>query len=499
MSFILRTDVQESLFQDFLSATNNSRILFSGPFGTGKTKFLTAFFENRKTEFIAVHLHPTDYSISSNDDIITYLKYDILVSLKSHPDAYIANEGLSFRQWISEVPAVALPGVAKVLAESLPLEMLTYLPKIGASLKAGGEALKLVYKVGKELHAAAELVASDDDALRQAKKVEDFVDTVDSSSFRSYDVPSQVISLLIGQLKGPVGAKKKVVLVIDDLDRIDPEHIFRIMNVFGSFINRHETKFNFDHIILVGDVRNLENIYGARYGKDADFHGFIDRFYSKQIFHFTNKDALYRAISARLNSVETTLGVDYVFHKENVFHDFLVWILTELIQNYDISLRAFDNYIQDRFLIPYSKLRSAEDSEAEFLSYSFGVFQVFDVLLPFFVTDFRLGQIFRRELNTPSITISKKWKLYRRCLETIANYQLHFLEDQATFTTDEGGVLKFPRSLRTLEYLIRLPYYQGPDPEPGPGYSDFNKDFRESLADAFDVFTSFHRIPQTPI
>ncbi|MEE9430770.1 MAG: hypothetical protein V3V16_07010, partial [Melioribacteraceae bacterium] len=62
-------------FVEHLEIENNSRILFSGKFGIGKTYFLNEFFEDKKDKYEVFHLFPINYQISSNEDIIEFLKY----------------------------------------------------------------------------------------------------------------------------------------------------------------------------------------------------------------------------------------------------------------------------------------------------------------------------------------------------------------------------------------------------------------------------------------
>jgi hypothetical protein len=84
---------------------------------------------------------------------------------------------------------------------------------------------------------------------------------------------------------------KKSVLIIDDLDRLDPEHIFRILNIFSAFQDQHKetNKFGFDKVILVFDVENVRSIFRHKYGSGADFSGYLDKFYSQEIFWFDNE------------------------------------------------------------------------------------------------------------------------------------------------------------------------------------------------------------------
>lgn len=76
----------ESLFSSFsehIKIKNNNRIFFSGKFGIGKTYFLNEFFKKYESEYEIFHLYPVNYQISTNENIIELLKYDILIELLS--------------------------------------------------------------------------------------------------------------------------------------------------------------------------------------------------------------------------------------------------------------------------------------------------------------------------------------------------------------------------------------------------------------------------------
>ena len=70
-------------FKHHLDIPDNNRIIFSGRFGIGKTTFLTEYFKNFKSHNV-IHLFPVNYSILSNEDIFSYIKYDILLELVLH-------------------------------------------------------------------------------------------------------------------------------------------------------------------------------------------------------------------------------------------------------------------------------------------------------------------------------------------------------------------------------------------------------------------------------
>ena len=90
---------------------------------------------------------------------------------------------------------------------------------------------------------------------------------------------------------------KRSVLILDDFDRIDPEHTFRILNVLSTHIDGdEENKFGFDHIIIVGDIENLRNIFHHKYGAATDFWGYFDKFFTVEPYYFDNEKAIAESI-----------------------------------------------------------------------------------------------------------------------------------------------------------------------------------------------------------
>jgi GTPase SAR1 family protein len=82
----------EADFDDFLSPNSNKRIIFSGPFGIGKTYFLNKFFKNRNPNYLPIFLRPVNYSLLSNEDVFRLIKYDILLQLINIGGFEIENE-----------------------------------------------------------------------------------------------------------------------------------------------------------------------------------------------------------------------------------------------------------------------------------------------------------------------------------------------------------------------------------------------------------------------
>ena len=67
-------------------------------------------------------------------------------------------------------------------------------------------------------------------------------------------------------VNGPYRQKKKPVLIVEDLDRLDPKHLFRILNVLSAHIDDTSmpdvvtNKFGFNNIVLVMDYETTEYI-----------------------------------------------------------------------------------------------------------------------------------------------------------------------------------------------------------------------------------------------
>ena len=65
--------------------------------------------------------------------------------------------------------------------------------------------------------------------------LDDFLSKVDSTTVYEDDIITAIIKRSIENYKQRT--HKEVVLVVEDLDRIDPAHLFRILNVFSAHID----------------------------------------------------------------------------------------------------------------------------------------------------------------------------------------------------------------------------------------------------------------------
>lgn len=113
-------------FSHHLEEAGNSRILFSAPFGQGKTTFLKLFFEDKVKVYNCFNLYPVNYSIADNKDILEYIKFAILYELLLRDDLEFRKEEISHLQ---KIPKFALKNADKLLGPFLRL-----IPSIGGSL-----------------------------------------------------------------------------------------------------------------------------------------------------------------------------------------------------------------------------------------------------------------------------------------------------------------------------------------------------------------------------
>jgi hypothetical protein len=152
---------------------------------------------------------------------------------------------------------------------------------------------------------------------------------------------------------------RQVILLIDDLDRLDPDHLFRLLNIFGNHLSLssgnkilyvNENKFGFDKIILVGDIRNVNSIYAHRYGVSADFEGYFSKYYSKCVYNFEIKNILLKRdnYSGRLDLSTRSIFIDNFFprfrNSYNQEHTLVRYLLETLfiflIDENQISFRS---------------------------------------------------------------------------------------------------------------------------------------------------------------
>lgn len=318
-------------FKAHLLDDSNTRILFSGKYGIGKTMFLNAFFDpesQKKTfgeeKFAYYRLSPVNYSIAASEDIVDYIKYDIILEfLRKGQD--FETKDFTYLDTLPSYLKKNLLSVAKVLVSMIP--------KVGKEVvKTHEEIMKLWEEFEKYAEAAN---TTDGDKLSQ------YVSTIEGKAGSPYvnDIVTKIIQHVVHK-KGTDS-----VLIIDDLDRLDPEHIFRLLNIFSVHLGDHPTevtgnKFGFKKLIIVCDYNNIRHLFNHRYGPHTDFAGYIDKFYSTSVFHFDNRAAIVAVIQKVFASFTYPTAADEKFAASVLVQDkYLYDILAVFVETRFISLR----------------------------------------------------------------------------------------------------------------------------------------------------------------
>lgn len=365
-------------FDDFLSPDSNKRIIFSGPFGIGKTYFLNKFFEKENKKYLPIFLRPVNYSLLSNEDIFKLIKYDILLQL-IYKKEFVIEKEFEFSKFeyssffISENRFLILQNLLKLI------------PKIQGTIDGIENFSKLIeaFKIGKQR-------INDNPDL---ELLFDFQSEANSNFLLEYDNVSQLIANKLNEIADAGESKEslKKVLVIDDLDRLDPEHIFRLFNVFSAhfdhvnyYSNEEEikdNKFGFDKIVFVCDIENIRKIFAYKYGTGVDFSGYIDKFYSNQIYHFNKDKSVQKYINDIFKSYESTYpqkGGD-----QSSIISIVKLIFRDLIEAKCVNHRIIQNITERkiRFRQPYS---ISFWSPSYVRNYEFVFIQVLDFLYDIF-------------------------------------------------------------------------------------------------------------------
>lgn len=324
-TFEIPIDCPKEEFQKHIDIENNSRIIFSGRYGIGKTYFLKKFFDKNEA-YNTFFLTPINYQISGNEDIMELIKYDILFELIEKEWVTSDDEKFSKR--------LALQFYLLDQSVDILPELLSVIPKLGKAVKFVKNLIPFIQGFQEYVN---EIKKGDIDL---AKK---FAEAIENSKGLVYE--NDIITQLIyGAIADHKAEEKQNVLIIDDLDRIDPEHIFRLFNIFSAHFDlegEFENKFGFDKIIFVCDIENIRNIFHAKYGQNVDFSGYIDKFYSTDCFQFSNEPAVIQSIDLIFAPFVNKLNKKV----SKVIVDVVKLLIVDFINSDSINLRDLQNIV----------------------------------------------------------------------------------------------------------------------------------------------------------
>ena len=286
---------------------SHPRTILSARFGDGKSCFLAAAERKLNKRYTFLKLYPVNYQVAENQDIFEYIKRDLLFQLYGQgmmrdsyeiPDqiaAYFflcnnweeyANETLTeLSHFNGSHAATVTLGVARFLK----------------SMKKKYDEFK---KNGGDL----------------GVKLDRFIASFENKGIYEFDPITSILNDIVKDWKKN-HHYKKVCLVFEDMDRIDPAHIFRIMNVISAQIDYgykygfsprsnslFGNKFGVDHIVVCLDYDNLKHIFQHFYGQDACFDGYINKFCDRGIFHYSLKEQVHQCYVKELARVSSMDG-----------------------------------------------------------------------------------------------------------------------------------------------------------------------------------------------
>ena len=273
-------------FAQYLETTD--RIILSAKFGDGKTYLLNELRKDEamqnKYEFFTIY--PVNYSVAKNEDVFEYIKRDIIVQL--HERKLLENIDLN-ALFASVLTSDDFTSVVSFLLSFVPM----------------GEFYNKVY------HKFLEIKNKYDEKKHTADKyLSKFANT--AGCIHEEDGYTKLIKKAIEwisqdhSLNGKVKKAKKPVLIIEDLDRLDPKHLFRILNVVSAHIDDSGrpdivgNKFGFSNIVLVMDYDVTKHIFHHFYGAQACYEGYMSKFLSREPFRYSIKSIMIRDFEAQL-------------------------------------------------------------------------------------------------------------------------------------------------------------------------------------------------------
>lgn len=311
MKIILdKIDISGNLKKIAQYLEKTDRIILSAKFGDGKTYLLNELRNDAvmkdKYEFFTIY--PVNYSVAKNEDVFEYIKRDIIVQLHE-------------RKLLENIDLNALFGSVFTFDDltSVVSFLLSFVPMGKFYNRVYNKFLEIKNKYDEKKHTAD-------------KYLSQFANT--AGCIYEEDGYTTLIRMAIEwisqdhSLNGEERKAKKPVLIIEDLDRLDPKHLFRILNVVSAHIddsNRPDivgnkfgfnnigsgvageesgdivgNKFGFNNIVLVMDYDVTKHIFHHFYGAQACYDGYMSKFLSREPFRYSIKYIMIRDFEAQL-------------------------------------------------------------------------------------------------------------------------------------------------------------------------------------------------------
>lgn len=297
---------------------SHDRVILSAKFGDGKTFFLDKFKEKCKesedSPFEFITLYPVNYQVLENKDIFELIKHDVLLQILQLGIIdvnYEVTDRMAFEFYVQSH------------FSSVGESFLSMLKACGAD-DGVTKALFAAFKSANWLKSLKKHVDAFKKEVDQTEFLDKYLAMFDEKSVYENDIITKIIRENITDFQKR--HNKKVVLVIEDMDRLDPAHLFRIMNVFSahmdygyrSMLSVDNTlvgnKFGVSNVVFVMHEKNTEAIFHHFYGECADYDGYMSKFYNKDIFRFSlaeEKEAYALSLIEQETGLDRSIVAEY--------------------------------------------------------------------------------------------------------------------------------------------------------------------------------------------
>lgn len=300
-------------FEDHL--LSHDRVVLSAKFGDGKTFFLKKFKEkcmmDAESPFEFITLYPVNYQVLGNKDIFELIKHDVLLQILQAgiiDVKYEITDRMAFEFYVQSHFCTVGESFFGMLKSCGADDMVT-------------KGFLAAFKSVNWLKSLKDKVGEFKKEIDQTAFLDNYLSTFDENSVYENDIITKIIRDNIKAYQEKNG--KRVVLVIEDMDRLDPAHLFRIMNVFSAHMDYGYrsmqpidsslvgNKFGVSNVVFVMHEKNTEALFHHFYGECADYDGYMSKFYNKDIFRFSLAEEKENYALA-LISEETGLGEERI-------------------------------------------------------------------------------------------------------------------------------------------------------------------------------------------
>lgn len=300
-------------FEDHL--LSHDRVVLSAKFGDGKTFFLKKFKEkcmmDAESPFEFITLYPVNYQVLGNKDIFELIKHDVLLQILQAgiiDVKYEITDRMAFEFYVQNHFCTVGESFFEMLKSCGADDMVT-------------KGFLAAFKSVNWLKSLKDKVGEFKKEIDQTAFLDNYLSTFDENSVYENDIITKIIRDNIKAYQEKNG--KRVVLVIEDMDRLDPAHLFRIMNVFSAHMDYGYrsmqpidsslvgNKLGVSNVVFVMHEKNTEALFHHFYGECADYDGYMSKFYNKDIFRFSLAEEKENFALA-LISEETGLGEERI-------------------------------------------------------------------------------------------------------------------------------------------------------------------------------------------